>query len=338
MSDIFKKLLILRTNGIGAVKYNDLISRFESTDAILNSLDISQSHRDNVLREMDMAQKIGAVYLTPNDSFYPKNLLNAKNHPPIICALGNINTLQKPAIGIVGTRNASVVGLRFVSELAMNIADNNTAVISGMAMGTDTAAHNGALLANGDSNTVAVLAGGVDYIWPLENQGLYNKIKERGCIISEMPIGFVPRSTNFVPRNKIIAEISDKLIIAEADLKSGSMTTADFAIRAERPIFAIPGHPSDSRNFGPNRLIKSGAATLIEGINDFILQKNKNCQDMGKKSDKNDDILTMLGPSPVPDSVLAEMMNKSIGEIKSRLVVLELQGFVKKIPNGYVKL
>ena len=206
-------------------------------------------------------------------------------------------------------------------------------------MGTDTAAHRGALQVGGNAQTVAVLAGGVDVIWPLENESLYWEIVARGAVISEMPVGVAPLAQHFVIRNRWIAGMAEKLILGEADLKSGSMTTARFAIEAGREIWAIPSHPLDSRAEGPNSLIKTGAAKLCSGASDFFVTE-KNSYQMQKNEKKFADensVLDALGTIPVSETVLSEIAKKTVSEIKAELVVLELQGLVRKVDGGYVR-
>ena len=333
MNDLLKKLLILRTPGIGPVKYNALKTKYGDLDAIIDSLNLTDEFIDSVRREIDTAQCLGIEYIFETDSLYPHELLDVKNHPIVMCARGNLATLNKPRAAIVGTRHASATGMNFVAEIANNLANHNYAIVSGMAMGTDTAAHFGALKSNGDSQTIAVLAGGVDYIWPLENESLYNEILERGVVLSEMPVGFTPNATNFVQRNRWVAGMSKLLVISEADMKSGSMTTARFAKDYARPVFAVPGHPSDPRSMGPNSLIQSGAATLCISANQFF-DKEKSVNE--KKSLPQNEILDRIGMIPVSESVLANLVKKSVAEIKSDLVVLELQGFIRKQDGGYV--
>ena len=339
MNDLFEKLLILRTPKIGPARYNDLIVRFGSVSNAAASLMSDVAHIDMVRREMDMAAKLGIEYICDDDERYPSALKMIKNHPPVITVRGNISTLSKPMVAMVGTRHATVAGMDFMANLANAFADNGYCVVSGMAMGTDTAAHRGALRAAGANVTVAVLAGGVDYIWPLENESLYYQIIERGCVISEMPVGYKPVATNFVQRNRIVAGIANTLILGEADMKSGSMTTARFAIEYGRRVFAIPSHPSDSRGLGPNSLIRSGDAKLCIGVADFFEPNEINVRNKKneKKFDSENSLIDALGAIPVSESVLAEVVKKSISEIKSELVVLELQGIVRKVDGGYVR-
>ena len=334
MKDMLNKLLILRSPGIGPVKYRNLLDEFGCDENIIAHLNLDDDFVDSVKREMERAFDMGIEYISDTDSRYPSGLLGVKNHPIVISVRGNISTLSKQCVSIVGTRHATAAGMNFISEIANEFANHNVVVVSGMAMGTDGAAHRGALNAKGDSQTIAVLAGGVDYIWPLENESLYYEILERGALISEMPVGMVPNGQNFVQRNRWIAAISDTLIVGEADAKSGSMTTARFAIDYNKQVFAVPGHPVDARSAGPNSLIKSGNAKMCTSSKDFFADtkeiKNK------KNLNTGNEILDKLGMIPVSESVLANLVKKTVPEIKSDLVVLELQGLIRKQDGGYV--
>lgn len=337
MHELFNKLLILRTPGIGPAKYNALVQKFGSVQSVAESLNADSQFSDSIKREMELAESLGIKYICDDEQYYPELLREIKNHPPVLCVRGNIKTLSKKSVGMVGTRHASAAGLSFMADLANDFADNGYVVVSGMAMGTDTAAHNGALRADGDSQTIAVLAGGADYIWPLENERLYNYIIERGAIISEMPVGSKPVANNFIQRNRWIAGISEKLILGEADLKSGSMTTAEFALDFDRQLFAIPSHPSDERATGPNRLIKQGRAILCQGRGDFFLndQKKENKNTIQKNESE---LFDKIGIIPVSESVLTQLVKKSVSEIKCELIMLELGGKIKKTDMGYVKV
>jgi len=334
MDDILTKLLILRTPGIGPIKYRSLAAKYETDENIVSHLSPSQDFIDTVKREMDMAYDLGIEYISDTDSRYPVGLLNVKNHPIIITARGNISTLAKKSVSIVGTRHSTAAGMNFISDIACAFTEHDFAVVSGMAMGTDAAAHMGALRAPGNAQTIAVLAGGVDYIWPVENESLYYEILERGVVISEMPVGMIPTAQNFVLRNHWVAALSDILVVGEADEKSGSMTTARFAIDYGKRLFAIPGHPVDARSAGPNSLIKKGIATICTSVKDFFDDAK---EVKSKKNQKQENgILDKLGMIPVSESVLANLVKKSVSEIKSELVVLELQGLIRKQDGGYV--
>ena len=338
--DIFNKLLILRSPKVGPVRYKELINKYGSPEAAVAEIKPDDSIRNAVLHELDLANKLGIYYICDDSIDYPDTLRMLIPHPPVLSVRGNLKTLSSPMVSIVGTRHATAAGMSFIGQIAQTFAAHGYAVVSGMAMGRDTAAHRGALRASGNKQTIAVLAGGVDYIWPMENESLYWEIVERGAVISEMPVGFVPVASNFVMRNRWIAGLGQKLILGEADLKSGSMKTARFAIDANREIYAIPSHPSDSRAFGPNSLIKSGEAKICMGVSDFF-ETDKITSDNKKNDKKNDSensLLDALGTIPVSESVLSEIVKKSISEIKSHLVVLEWQGLVRKVDGGYIRV
>ena len=341
MTDLVDKLLILRSSGVGPVRYEKLIQQFGSVAAAADNMRGDSALVDSVMREIDSAEKLGVHFVCDDSPYYPVSLKNVKGHPPVICVRGNLEPLQRPMVAIVGTRHATANGMRFVSDLAENFVKHNVVVVSGLAIGTDTAAHRGALRATGVTQTIAVLGGGVDYVWPMENESLYWEIVERGAVISEMPIGYVPRTTNFVQRNRWIAGLGGKLILSEADLNSGSMTTARFAIDFNREVWAVPSHPSDARAIGPNSLIASGAAKLCFGAECFFNTDEK-CLKKCSKDEKNLDaenaLLDALGSVPVSESVLAQVVKKSVAEIKRDLVVLELRGLVQKQNGGYIRL
>ena len=334
---IFQKLLILRTNRIGPAKYNELLSQFKVPAAANEFLNHSDDHIDSVKREIDHAARAGIIYIDNESEYYPENLKAVRGHPPVISVRGNPETLKRPAVAIVGTRHATGAGMRFVKDMAREFATNGYTVVSGMAMGTDTAAHTGALASAGNHNTIAVLAGGADYIWPLENEKLYSEIIERGCVISEMPFGTKPIANNFIQRNRWIAGLGEKLILGEADEKSGSMATAGFAIEYNRPIYAIPSHPSDLRSQGPNRLIKNGDAILCMGAEDFFEIKKSNNKKSEIRNYKSE-IMDRIGNIPIAESVLAELVKKTVADVRRELVMLELAGLVRKTDGGYVKV
>ena len=341
MSDLFEKLLILRTPRIGPARYNDLVKKFGSVSAAAATLNVPGELRDAVAREMERAAALGINYVCDTDDAYPRALRAVKNHPPVITVRGNIDALRRPAVAMVGTRHSTATGMMFLADLAQEFAARGFVVVSGLAMGTDAAAHRGALRAPGDAQTVAVVAGGVDYVWPPENESLYHEIVARGAVISEMPVGFVPVASNFIMRNRWVAGMSDRLILGEADLNSGSMATARFAIEYGRDVWAIPSHPADSRAVGPNSLIATGAARLCAGVSDFFADTAATPSAKIKKSDdgeNNDSLLDKLGTIPMSETVLTQVVKKDISEIKRELVILEMRGLVRKTDGGYVRV
>ncbi len=330
--DLRGRLLILRSPNIGPSHYFKLIEQYGNVEEAIRFLKPNDSVKKAVDNELELADKLGIHYISDDMSEYPSLLRTLKNHPPVLSVRGNIKTLLKETVSMVGTRHATAAGMNFIADLAQAFSEHGYAVVSGLAMGTDSAAHRGALRVFGDTQTIAVVAGGVDYIWPLENENLYWEIVDRGVVISEMPVGFVPVASNFVMRNRLIAWLSQKLILGEADLKSGSMKTAKFANESNREIWAIPSHPADSRSLGPNSLIKSGTAKLCVGGSDFFKNEKTSEKIMSENY-----LLEVLGIIPVSESVLSEIVKKSVSEIKRDLVILELQGLIRKVDGGYVR-
>jgi DNA processing protein len=220
---------------------------------------------DKAELEIENSHKIGAQILTFQDCHFPKLLREIPDPPPIITALGDVSLLNKNILGIVGPRNPSYNGRKFAREIAEQLGKKDFVIASGLAKGIDTEAHNGSL----ETGTIAVIAGGIDNIYPRENEGLYHAIAKKGVIISEIPFGVAPHSGNFPQRNRIISGVSSGVVIVEATLRSGTLITARFAVEQNREVFAVPGSPFDPRCQGTNRLIKQGAK-LIENIDDIL--------------------------------------------------------------------
>ncbi|MDR2769827.1 MAG: DNA-protecting protein DprA [Rickettsiales bacterium] len=340
-SDIFYKLLIFRSKGIGAVKYHELIRDFGGAEGAVEALSVPGDVMDSVRREMDLADSLGIKYLSDDSPDFPKDYKKLRAHSPILSVRGNTAALKKRMAAMVGTRHATAAGMAFMSGLAHDFAAHGYAVVSGMAMGTDSAAHHGALRASGDLQTIAVLAGGADYIWPLENERLYHEIIERGAIVSDMPVGFKPMANNFIARNRIVAGLAEMLILGEADEKSGSVATAGFTLGAGRPLWAIPGHPSDARSGGPNRFISDGCAKLCRGSTDFfdmVPDKKPMADGKEKKFETSGGLLDLIGSVPASENVLTALAKKNISEVSGELVILELGGLIKKVDGGYVRV
>ncbi|MDR0449066.1 MAG: DNA-processing protein DprA [Rickettsiales bacterium] len=320
------------------------MAKYGDAEAAAASLDLSDSFKDSVKREMDSLRALGGFYISDADDDFPKNLKHAYGCAPILSVLGNRAALDKKSVSVVGTRHASAAGMDIIRDIAKRLAENDVAVVSGMAMGTDAAAHEGALRADGDANTIAVLAGGVDYVWPLENRKLYDDIVRRGAVVSEMPVGFKPTATHFAQRNRIVAALGEKLVLGESNEGSGSLITANFAKDFGRRIFALPGHPADPRAHGPNRLIREGAATLCMGADDFFPKlefggsiDNTKKAVLRAESALGNRILDLMAASPSSESVIASALGENIAIIKKELVLLEISGRVEKANGGFIR-
>ena len=277
LSDLQRRawLRLSRTQNVGAVTFAQLIARFGSAEAALEALPalvkrgggdrVRIPSNDDLDREIAALGKLGGRMLASCEPEFPRGLAAADPPPPLISILGHVAILQREVVAIVGARNASALGRKFASTLARDLSGAGLVVASGLARGIDTAAHEGALA----GGTCAVVAGGVDNIYPPENAPLYDRIRNEGCIVSEMPLGQSPQARHFPRRNRIISGLSRGVVIVEAAEGSGSLITANYALEQSREIFAVPGSPLDPRAKGTNRLIREGA-TLVENAEDIL--------------------------------------------------------------------
>jgi len=212
--------------------------------------------------EIENWTRLGIICIGFWQSNFPKQLKRLHDTPPLIWVIGKIDLLNLPQMAIVGGRNASFHGIKFAQDLSHQLSEYGFTIVSGLARGVDKAAHLGAL----KNSTIAVLAGGVDKLYPRENTALYEQLCQNHLVIAEMPPGVEPTSELFPRRNRIIAALSSGICIIEAALKSGSLLTAKYGLDIGLPIFACPGHPYDSRAKGSNKLIKDGAYLLDNAL------------------------------------------------------------------------
>jgi len=343
-------LLLARTPNVGPVTFAQLIARFGTAEAALEGLPRLVQRGggdkaripsgDEIDRELDALAKIGGRVLASCEPEFPRGLAAADPAPPVISTLGHITLLQREMTAIVGARNASALGRRLAAMLAKDLSEAGFAIVSGLARGIDTAAHEGALT----SGTIAVVAGGVDNIYPPENAALYERIRAEGCIVSEMPLGKSPQARHFPRRNRIISGLSRGVVIVEASEGSGSLITANYALEQGREIFAVPGSPLDPRAKGTNRLIREGA-TLIESAHDVltvlrpILGRDFTEPSASPPRSPTDSATTeaeadrirarveeALGPAPVEVDELVRQCNSTVAAVLSVLLELELAG------------
>lgn len=269
--DILDALRLIRSDGVGPVAYRRLVDRFGSAGNALSAMPnmpkpITPFDAATAKRELDALHKMGGRFLVASQFDYPDGLKHVPDAPPVLAALGNMELLTKPMIAIVGARNASANGRKLAATMARDLGAAGYVVVSGLARGIDTAAHDAAL----DTGTIAVLANGVDIAYPPENRKLYDAVRERGLILSENALGVEPNATLFPRRNRIISALGRGVIVIEAAEKSGSLITARCALDQGREVFAVPGSPADPRASGPNRLIKNGNAHLVESAEDVL--------------------------------------------------------------------
>ena len=268
-------LRLIRSRRVGPVTWHKLVADHGSATAALQALPGIASAAGvesytvcpvEVARaEIAQARVAGARMLCFGDADYPAALMDLPDAPPVLWVQGDMALLNRPAIAMVGARNASSLGLRMARRLAETLAEAGFVVVSGLARGIDAEAHEASLV----SGTVAVQAGGVDVVYPVENAELAGKIALQGCRISEQPMGMEPQARHFPLRNRIISGLSRAVIVVEAAARSGSLITARNALDQGRDVFAVPGHPFDARASGCNMLIRDGAV-LIRSAADVI--------------------------------------------------------------------
>ena len=268
-------LRLARTPNVGPVTFAQLIARFGSASAALAEVPRLARRgggdppkvlpEDIARREIDAVAKLGGRIITSVDEEYPRGLAALDAPPPVLSALGHASVLRNEMIAMVGARNASALGRKLAQRLAADLGEAGLIVVSGMARGIDTAAHEGALA----RGTCAVVAGGIDIVYPPENAGLYERLKNEGAIVSEMPFGEQPQARHFPRRNRIISGMARGVIVVEAAEGSGSLITARFALEQNREVFAVPGSPLDPRAKGTNHLLREGAV-LTETAQDVL--------------------------------------------------------------------
>lgn len=269
--------------------------------------------------------------------------------PPILYAIGSHALLQRPAVAIVGARNASAVGRRFAHDLAAELGSAGLPVVSGLARGIDTSAHLGAL----ESGTIAVMAGGADYVYPPQNESLHAEICAQGCVVSEMPPGSEPRAQHFPRRNRIVAAVASAVVVVEGAARSGSLITARLAGEYGRDVLAVPGSPMDPRARGPNALIRQGAA-LCESADDVLalLEPARasrvplpvdaqpdppGCEEEASESER-DRIVAALSVAPGDIDDIARLCASTPQTVVAVVMELELAGRAQRLPGHRVQL
>ena len=345
---------LAQCENVGPITFKQLLARFGSAAAALDALpELSRrggSKRviriyDAVRAETDFAAaaRIGARYIALCEVDYPELLRHGPAPPPLICVKGKIDLVQRRMIGIVGARNASANGLRFARQIAGELGQADFVIVSGLARGIDTAAHEASL----GFGTIAVVAGGIDHIYPPENAKLQDAIAERGLVLSEMPPGTVPKAESFPRRNRIIAWLAEATVVVEAALRSGSLTTARFAAEAGREVYAVPGSPLDPRCEGTNGLIKDGANLLqrasdISGAQSSLVMQpreepmHNNRPPHEAPSALRARVAQLLSPTPVEVDDLVRESGGRPEEVQGILLELELAGEVQHSSGGRI--
>ena len=358
----FARLRLLRSRRVGVSTYKRLLTEHGTAQNALAALpEVARAAGvsayepcpEEVIRaELRAARAVGAKLVCQGSDAYPALLDEIDDAPPFLWAIGNTALLSRPMVAIVGARNASSLGTRMARGLARDLGAAGFVVVSGLARGVDASAH-GATLGTG---TIAVMAGGVDVIYPAENTELALSIEDHGLRISEQPMGLQPMARHFPSRNRIISGLARATIVVEAAAKSGSLITARDALDQGREVFAVPGSPMDARASGCNMLIRDGA-TLIRSAEDVIealgpldgaaspipelplvaphLVAEPKSR-IRKIADMHSLILARLGPSPVAEDQLIRDLQATAADVTPALVDLELDGQIDRRPGGLI--
>lgn len=358
-------LRLIRSDNVGPVTFRDLINHFGSAEAALEMLPelsrrggasraIRIASRSEAERELDIAQRHGAVFVGIGEPEYPALLRKIDGAPPLVAAKGNLQIAGDTTVGIVGSRNASIVGAKFAAMLARDLAAAGYAIVSGLARGIDTAAHRASL----PTGTIAAMAGGLDKPYPPENAGLLDEITSgNGLAISEMPFGWEPRARDFPRRNRLIAGIGLGLVVVEAASRSGSLITARNAVDFGRLVFAVPGSPLDPRAHGTNALLKdgaivtTGAADVLEALAPLhepeLFQSALGADEPPAENDDlalppsdrdRDRVASALGPTPVEIDEIIRHAELPAATVYLLLLELDLAGRLHRYPGGLVAL
>ena len=360
-------LQLIRSRRIGPATFHRLLADHGGVEAALRALpgiakasgveDYEVCPMGIVRHEMSQGRAAKAVLLLFGGPGYPKALMDIADAPPILWAQGDVSLLSRPMVALVGARNASSLGIRMARKLAESLGAAGQVVVSGLARGIDAEAH----LATLGTGTVAVQAGGVDVVYPVENGDIAEQILVKGARVSEQPMGMAPQSRHFPQRNRIVSGLSRGVVVVEAAAKSGSLITAECALEQGREVFAVPGHPFDARAAGCNRLIRDGA-TLVRGAQDIFdvlhitarppvvrevrteeqvlprplpgpVPPRRPLSDM---TNVHSLILARLGPSPMAEDQLIRDLAMAASSLTSELLTLELEGKIERQSGGLI--
>jgi len=351
-------LCLSMSENVGPATFSALLARFGSAGAALKAIpDLTRKGglrrppriyaREDGERAIEAAARLGARFIARSEPSYPPLLRVVDPAPPLLCVKGDTGLLNRSAVAIAGARNASAVARKFARQLAAEIGTAGHAIVSGFARGIDTAAHEASL----ETGTVAVMAGGIDVIYPPENEALHRAIAERGVIVTEQLPGTEPRAEFFPRRNRIISGMARALIVVEAAVRSGSLITARLAAEQGREVFAVPGFPLDPRCEGTNRLIRDGA-TLLSSARDVLAALEEQTSIRSIQSEDSvvpaalpaieghvhQAVLDLLSPAPVDTDQLIRESGLDAPTVSAVLLDLVLAGRITRHANGSVSL
>ena len=349
---LFALLRLFRSDGIGPVTLKKLLSRYGRPEDCLAALQAAfESGKSNkriasvstIEKELAAATELGIQFLCAGQEDYPQQLAALEDAPPLLTAIGDCTLLARSNIGIVGARNCSAGGSKITRKLSAELSEKGYVITSGLARGIDTAAHSSAI----EGGTIACLAGGIDVVYPKENQRLYDQIKECGLLLSEAPIGCKPVARHFPRRNRIISGLSKAVVLIEAAKRSGSLITARYAAEQGRDVFVVPGSPLDPRSQGGNMLIKNGAC-LIQDAEDIINELDtfrflpstnqkptKQLPDAAGERQQTsqgpkETLIGFLSPTPIHIDELVRLSGRPVQTIVTELLSLEMAGDIER--------
>lgn len=356
-------LRLIRSENVGPATFHRLVAHAGSAEAALEMLPelsrrggrakIRIASADDALSEWERIERFGARLVAFGEADYPPHLSHIDGPPPLLSAKGGQEILSRTKmLAIVGARNASMSGVKIAGEIAEGLSAAGFGIVSGLARGIDGAAHRASL----QGGTVAVLAGGVDILYPPEHGGLLADILAKGgAVVSEMPFAWKPRARDFPRRNRLISGLALGVILVEAARASGSLHTARFAVEQNREVFAVPGSPLDPRSEGGNRLIREGAilvgnsAEVLDSLGEMKpprLPFHEMREDGGRETSPItyiDDserglILSALGQTPVDPNELARFTGLPARMVNVVLLELELAGRLERHGGGKISL
>ncbi len=350
-------LRLLYAEGVGPSAVHKLLQSFPDPETILLQAPEKllsaglRSEQARALSEVDDAAIDRALewqqaehhhIISLDDPAYPQRLRLISSPPPLLFVIGDLDLLQQPGIGIVGSRNPTPSGRENARDFAHALASHGLCINSGLARGVDAAAHRGALEADG--MTIAVAATGLDIVYPAENRDLAHRIAASGALVSEYPLGTDARAQNFPRRNRIISGLSNGVLVVEAALRSGSLITARYAAEQNRELFAIPGSIHSAQSRGCHQLIKQGAQ-LVESAEDILHVVAGNLA-LGPVTQteapepfminhEHSMLLESMGFDPISVDRLVEITGLTAEEVSSMLLIMELEGRVAAMSGGF---
>jgi DNA processing protein len=337
--------------GIGSVRFKALLEEFGTPEAAWNAspealrnaglsqkiVESFQRVRKGVSLDQiwDHLQSQGVDVLTWDDQGYPRHLMEIDQPPPVLYVRGSILPEDEWSVAIVGTRRVTAYGRQVAEEVATRLAHNGVTIVSGLARGVDSIAHQAALNAGG--RTLAVLGNGVDIVYPPENRHLATQIVQHGALVSDYALGTQPDGVNFPPRNRIISGLSMAVIIVEAGMTSGALITATFAVEQGRDVFAVPGNINAPQSQGTNRLIRDGAQPLLdpqdvlEALNLTLVTEHRTVRVALPSDPVEARLYHLLSHEPKHVDEIRSQANMPIETVSATLAMMELKGMVRQV-------